>query len=469
MIVASTVEPDTAPAPTPPSAALRRARRRSAGRPATRPLTTIGENAVVFVVLIGVAIQGYRGFVHLMTHRAVTVGVLPELLVLAALLTVMLTSFAVVGPLAASKPFSDLIVSTAAGRGLVLRRRFVGLVAAVFVSTSGPTWLAATTPLSVLASLTAVIVGCASMIVVAAAVIIQSLPVSGDSVVRWSSIGGSLTTVAAAIAAHHPSPLSVPAAADPGVWLVSVALAVLALAVSAVAGSRLHCITRRALDDSGSAAAAVGASLQWMDGSLLFGVIEDRWWRRVGCVRSVRLPESTALALVRLDLARPLRRPGWVFGWVIVAAGAHALWFGVSPLLGLLAAVGFGYTAVSPFARGLRQVHTSPALRRLFAHSNRYLYLVHSVVPTFAAIVWAALMCLVTPITVGMAMLIAAGLAGSALRAATRPPVDFGGPVVDSPFGLLPVSLIASVTRGLDLWLVTMAVVTALALTTGLA
>ncbi|MBY6364343.1 DUF6297 family protein [Rhodococcoides corynebacterioides] len=394
---------------------------------------------------------------------------MPELLVLAALLTMVLTSFVVVGPLAVSKPFSDLLVSTAAGRGLVLRRRFLFLVVAVFIASSGLTWLAATNPLSVLACLMAITVGCAATIVVVAAVILQSSPVTGNSVVRWSSIGGCLLIVGAAIAAHHPSSLSLPTAVDPGTWLLTVALAALACSLSVVASVRLQHIPRRALDDSGSAAAALGASLQWMDGALIFGVIEDRWWRRVGRVRSVRLPRSDALALLRLDVARPLRRPSWVFGWVIVAASAHALWFGISPLLGLLAAVGLGYTAVSPFARGLRQIHTSPALRRLLAHSNHYLYLVHSIVPTIAAIVWSALVWLLTPITVGMAVLIAAGLAGSALRAATRPPVDFGGPVVDSPLGLLPISLIASVTRGLDLWLVTMAVVTALALTTGLA
>ncbi|MGN7131656.1 DUF6297 family protein [Rhodococcoides corynebacterioides] len=423
----------------------------------------------MFFVLIGVAVEGYRGSVHQISQHVVTVGVVPGLLVVATLLTVVLTSFVVVGPLAVSKPFSDLLVSTAADRGLVLRRRFLFLVAAVLIVTSALTWLAETNPLSVLACLMAISVGCAAMIVVAAAVIIQSSPVTGNSVVRWSSVGGCLTIVGAAIAAHHPSSLSMPTAVDPGAWLLTVVLAALACTLSAVASARLQHIPRRALDDSGSAAAALGASLQWMDGALIFGVIEDRWWRRVGRIRSVRLPRSNALALLRLDVARPLRRPSWVFGWVIVAAGTHALWFGISPLLGLFAAVGLGYTAVTPFARGLRQIHTSPALRRLLAHSNRYLYLVHSIVPTITAIAWAALVWLLTPITVGIAVLIAAGLAGSTLRAATRPPVDFGGPVVDSPFGLLPVSLIASVARGFDLWLVTVVVVIGLALTAGLA
>jgi hypothetical protein len=48
------------------------------------------------------------------------------------------------------------------------------------------------------------------------------------------------------------------------------------------------------------------------------------------------------------------------------------------------------------------------------------------------------------------AALLPVGILAAGYRAATRPPMSYGGAAVDTPFGLIPVDLIRQLTRGPD-------------------
>lgn len=51
----------------------------------------------------------------------------------------------------------------------------------------------------------------------------------------------------------------------------------------------------------------------------------------------------------------------------------------------------------------------------------------------------------------GVELVIVAGVLAAAYRSATRPPLSYGGMVMDTPFGLVPVELFMQFARGPDL------------------
>jgi hypothetical protein len=59
-------------------------------------------------------------------------------------------------------------------------------------------------------------------------------------------------------------------------------------------------------------------------------------------------------------------------------------------------------------------------------------------------------------------ILLLAGVVAAAYRAATRPPMAYGGAAIETPFGLIPVDLLRQVTRGLDVLAVVIVVQTLL-------
>ncbi|MFD0854427.1 DUF6297 family protein, partial [Actinomadura adrarensis] len=82
--------------------------------------------------------------------------------------------------------------------------------------------------------------------------------------------------------------------------------------------------------------------------------------------------------------------------------------------------------------------------------SDRLLTLAHLVVPATGAVLWTSITAALVPgISVLAAAISAAGGLLVTYRMATRPPMDYGGSLVDfGVLGLIPVSLISQPARG---------------------
>src|SRR5690606_29798865 len=103
---------------------------------------------------------------------------------------------------------------------------------------------------------------------------------------------------------------------------------------------------------------------------------------------------------------------------------------------------------------GLRAIARSPGLRRALGGHDVELHAAHLVVLTLGAVVWylAAL-----PVVRSFGLfgwldaVLLLGVVVAVHRTATRRPIPHGGPVADTPFGMIPVDLLRQVLRGPDL------------------
>jgi hypothetical protein len=205
---------------------------------------------------------------------------------------------------------------------------------------------------------------------------------------------------------------------------------------------------------------AAQASTALLDPSVLAGLVENRRWRSIGQVVSQPLRPGRLsrrfprLALVRVllraELRRPLRHPGALVVWAALLLVMYAVAVAV-PSVAAGAHIVLGYLAATRLTGGLRAVSRSPGLRRLLGGRDAVLRLVHLVVPAAGTLVWyLATVPAVRPGLVGLDLLLVPGIIFAAYRAATRPPVRYGGPVAETPFGTLPVDLLRQVLRGPD-------------------
>jgi hypothetical protein len=121
-----------------------------------------------------------------------------------------------------------------------------------------------------------------------------------------------------------------------------------------------------------------------------------------------------------------------------------------------------GALAVNGLTAGLRAIADQPGLRRMLPLDDRTLRGLHAVLPAVGALLWAAatepaLAAVAAPTpgggepALGAAAAAAIGALAAAVRAATRPPLNYGGVVTpDVGFGSAPAGLIAQVLRGAD-------------------
>ncbi|MEV1108217.1 MULTISPECIES: DUF6297 family protein [unclassified Micromonospora] len=274
---------------------------------------------------------------------------------------------------------------------------------------------------------------------------------------RWPALAGAVPMVAAAVITAVvvltgrlgeglPRPSSTPTIA-----LVAVAVP-LAVVATVLAVRALPVVDRATLTTGAQFANAAATATILLDPSLLTGLVESRRWRRVGRVRSSRfLPGPGWWALLQADVRRLRRHPSALLIWAGLVGVQYAAALALPGLAGA-AQVVFAYLAVNRLTGGLRAVSRSAGLRRALGGSDALLRGVHVVVPAIGAGLWWLLTLPSLPsVDAGptwLAPTLVLGVVAAAFRAGTRPPIDYGGATVNTPFGMVPVDLLRQGSRG---------------------
>ncbi|MDZ7932288.1 MAG: DUF6297 family protein [Rhodococcus sp. (in: high G+C Gram-positive bacteria)] len=186
-----------------------------------------------------------------------------------------------------------------------------------------------------------------------------------------------------------------------------------------------------------------------LDHSFVSAEIDSRRWRRVGRVRSRSFSGSRTRIFVDADARRVLRDrralPTLVSMIIAVYLSAAVFALPLRPVVVLLACC----VVSSMFGRGLREINSSSAFRASLGGLDRSLRSVHLVVPAvgilavfgaclpvvFGASLWALLP---TPFVALVAL----------YRSASRPPLEYGGLILETPMGQVPVDMLRQLFRG---------------------
>jgi hypothetical protein len=271
---------------------------------------------------------------------------------------------------------------------------------------------------------------------------------------RWPALPGPVTMLAAAavtvlvvVLGRAGGRLPHPSAA-PAVALVAVGVP-LAVALTALAVRALPRVDRATLTTGAQFANAAATATVLLDPTLLAGLVESRRWRRIGRVHSRRyLPGPPWWVLLQAEVRRLRRHPSGLLTWAALILVQYAVALALPGLAGPVQVV-LGYAATGRLTGGLRSISRSPGLRRSLGGSDNALRGIHIVVPAFGAAVWWAL---TLPTASGgppwLAPMMALGVVAAAFRTATRPPIDYGGATVNTPFGMIPVDLLRQGLRG---------------------
>ena len=208
-------------------------------------------------------------------------------------------------------------------------------------------------------------------------------------------------------------------------------------------------VDRATLTTGAQFANAASTAMILLDPSLLAGLVESRRWRRIGRVRSSRfLPGPGWWALLQADVRRLRRHPSAVLIWAALIGVQYAAALALPGLAGA-AQVVFAYLAVDRLTGGLRSVSRSPGLRRALGGSDTLLRGIHAVRRLIGAGLWWLLtLPTVDPGPAWLAPTLAVGVVLAAFRAGTRPPINYGGATVNTPFGMIPVDLMRQGSRG---------------------
>jgi hypothetical protein len=274
---------------------------------------------------------------------------------------------------------------------------------------------------------------------------------------RWPRLPGLLlagagAVVAAMVIGTHFTGGRLGRPTAPVAVAVAVAGPPLAVMVVTFAVHVLPRVDRATLTTGAQFATAAVSAAVWMDPSLLAGVLENRRWRGIGRVKSRRfLAGPWWWAMLQAEVRRLYRHPTAILTWGALVLAQYALALALPSVAGPAQVVG-AYLAANRMAGGLRSLSRSPGLRRALGGSDTGLRLVHLVVPAVGAALWWLVTAPVggPHLSGGMEVLLVAGVVGAVYRAATRPPMSYGGAVVETPFGLIPVDLLRQLTRGLD-------------------
>jgi hypothetical protein len=290
---------------------------------------------------------------------------------------------------------------------------------------------------------------------------------------------GGLSTVAGAVAVTASATAALLATAPPlaraagrltALDLPAVPLPALAPVVAAalgllfVADRGLGRIGSGALRSLGSASSYASASVFSMDTRDLGRALARAPRRTPGRPRRFRRVRGPGQAVATADLILLARSP-WQLGQLVIATALPVLAIRTAGLdrlpavgaAGLLlgwlgAAVAVGHPA--------RQGQAMPALDRLLPLSPGQLIAARSVAPALAlAVVCGCSGLLVgqgsgnTPAWTALALGTVPAWTAAALRGAYRPELDWSGPVVSTPMGVLPAGLGATLVQGVDVGL----------------
>lgn len=434
---------------------LRRLRVGSRSRPAGRGrLADISAWAVLGAIGVALAIGAVRPLTRLLTEAGWAIPGTPGRLFAVAAALLLLGGLAQLlrsaGPITASPAFWFWLLSAPVRRRDLLRRRYLALLAVTAVLTCAAAGLVMHTgSVPVLPAVAAAAL--AAVTLTAGAVCGQAWEIAdhaGQAVGQAMRAAGVLAFGSLATGVGRTDLNSV-LRAPPGV-------AVILLAALAVTAAACCVLGYRALDRIDASVLRRGQGL-WtaghvaavsMDVFMLTDFLADRRARQAGRVRPARMGAGFAAALARSEWTRLRRRP-YLAGR---AAAAAVVWWGCRPVLHgpALAAVAVvaGYCLVLPVAGTLRQLAANPGLRAQFAPRDRWLSFASLAACLLASATWTAI---VTPgLGGGMALaaVIAAGLTAAAYRTVTRPPLDYSGPLVPTPFGDLPLDLWRQLFRG---------------------
>ena len=282
-------------------------------------------------------------------------------------------------------------------------------------------------------------------------------PAAGAVAVAVSAGGAALAAAPAALgsAADHawglrsPGPLGAAGAT---------AVAVLLLILSDRGLGRLGAGQLRAVGSTSSYAAASALSLDTRELGRALAGTPGRAPRRSLRFRRVTRPWQ---AIVAADLALMRRSPGQV-GRLVVAAAVAVLAARTDGLNRLSVAVWAGlvlgwFAAAVAVGHPARYAQAQPALDRQLPLSAAGLLAARAVTPALLL----ALVCGVSGMLVGLgsgaavawsalALATVPSWTAATLRGAYRPELDWGGPVMSTPMGVLPVGVGATLLNGLD-------------------
>ena len=231
------------------------------------------------------------------------------------------------------------------------------------------------------------------------------------------------------------------------VWLLVLGALVAAAALTWLAVHRLGRFTRAALTNGAQLADAATAAAVWLDPTLLSATVVARRTRAVGRVRSGRLRGGRTEVLLRAEWVR-LRRMRlevsvWAALMVLPYVAVELFPSVVVAPVHLVAA----FLATERLAVGLRTVARSDYLRRALGGTDLELRLTHLVLPAVGALVWCAVTfpALPAPAPVAVSLF---GAVSVTYRMATRQSLDYDSPILDTPYGIVPVNIVRQVLRG---------------------
>ena len=248
-------------------------------------------------------------------------------------------------------------------------------------------------------------------------------------------------------------------------WVVAglLAAAVVGLVLwLGLAMRRLEQIRRARLLSGGSLVAGMQGAMFALDFGLIRDILVEREAAARGHVRAVRGRGLGVWALVWRDLQRLVRFPKPWIGLavsLVVPYAADAL--RVSQLNPLVSGLAL-FIALVPFLGGLRVLTRTGGMARSLPFKTSTIRTAAMAVPAGLALVWVAL---ATPAFVGIAQsgadrvflqgLLAAlvtGIAGlfGAVRWVTAKRPDFGVPMMATPGGAMPPTLMFNLFRGID-------------------
>ncbi|WP_136519476.1 DUF6297 family protein [Cellulomonas telluris] len=300
--------------------------------------------------------------------------------------------------------------------------------------------------------------GAAAVVLAAALVQSAGLPrrataLTGDLLMVAAPVGAAVLALSGAA----PSTLPVPG------WAVVVAVALVVAALAAVLDARLGRLPARTVRDSGSVAAQALGAVVSLDsrelGRALAGAVlrpGRRWSSRL---RTVRGP-ATALVTADLVLLRRSTRHLVQLGVaVLVPVLVTVVPQLASPVGVLVAVLVAGAAAASAAADGARWAQMAPVLDRSLPLRHTTVRRLRMVVPGLVALGWSA-------VTLGAVALWSEGplldwlvlavasapvWAAAAVRAAYRPAPEWGGRLVITEAGALPLGALAVLSKGPDL------------------
>lgn len=260
-------------------------------------------------------------------------------------------------------------------------------------------------------------------------------------------------------------PAAIAAAAETVRWVVAGLLAAAAAGLVlwlSLALRRLERIRRARLLSGGSLVAGMQGAMFALDFGLIRDILVEREAAARGHVRPVRGRGLGVWALVWRDLQRLGRFPKPWIGLavsLVVPYAADALRMSqLNPLVSGLAL----FIALVPFLGSLRVLTRSGGMARSLPFKTSTLRSASMIVPAGLALLWAGL---VTPAFIGIAQTgadrsalgglttaLVTGLAGvlGGVRWVTAKQPDFGVPMMATPGGAMPPTLMFNLLRGID-------------------